>query len=143
MTTKLNSIEVRVEHATTTSVISLLHQIQHALHHLIATNEATCIDLGNLPLSPQEKEQLVNFLGRGEVEARLNVLGESIMQETQYSGVWLVEHYNPKAELTNRYLEISWLPSILSSPLEDVHTAFEKLTCYLEDVNNLNLKINP
>jgi hydrogenase-1 operon protein HyaF len=141
MTTKLNSIEIRVEQDTTTLIVSLLHQIQHALHQLITTNETTCIDLQHLFLSSQEEEQLVNFLGKGEVEARLNALGESIMQETRYSGVWLVEHYNPDAALTNRYLEITWLPSILSSPLEDAHIALEKLTCYLEDVNLLSLKI--
>jgi len=139
MNNKLNSIKIHVE-PNATAILSLLHQIQHGLHHLITTNESTCIDLRHFTLSSQEEEQLINFLGKGEVEARLNALGESIMQETKYSGVWLVEHYNSDDQLTNRYLEIAWLPSILLSPLEDVDSALEKLTCYLEDVKSLYLQ---
>lgn len=134
MKTKLNSIEIRVEQSNTSPVLSLLHQVEHALHTLITHNESVSIDLRTLPLSSDQEAQLLDFLGKGEVEARLNAFGESILQETKYAGVWLVEHYNPNAELTGRYLEIAWLPNILSSPLEDVHNALEKLSCHLKDI---------
>lgn len=121
--------------SVSTSLLPLLHQVQHALQHLIINNESTSIDLCALSLLSDQEQCLLDFLGKGEVEARLNVFGESILRETKYTGVWLVEHYNPDAELTGRYLEIAWLPNILSSPVEDVHHAFEKLTCHLDELN--------
>lgn len=131
MNTTLNLTKLQL---VSTSLLPLLHQVQHALQHLITSNEPTSIDLLTLTLLPDQEQCLLDFLGKGEVEARLNVFGESILQETKYTGVWLVEHYNPDAELTGRYLEIAWLPNILSSPVEDVHHAFEKLSCHLNDL---------
>ncbi len=131
MNTTLNLTKLQL---VSTSLLPLLHQVQHALQHLITRNEPTSIDLLTLTLLPDQEQCLLDFLGKGEVEARLNVFGESILQETKYTGVWLVEHYNPDAELTGRYLEIAWLPNILSSPVEDVHHAFEKLSCHLNDL---------
>lgn len=131
MNTTLNLTKLQL---VSTSLLPLLHQVQHALQHLITNNEPTSIDLRTLTLLPDQEQCLLDFLGKGEVEARLNVFGESILQETKYTGVWLVEHYNPDAELTGRYLEIAWLPNILSSPVEDVHHALEKLSCHLNDL---------
>ena len=133
MNTTLNLTKNQLQLATT-SLLPLLHQVQHALQHLIADNEPSSIDLRNLSLLAEQEQCLLDFLGKGEVEARLNVFGESILQETKYTGVWLVEHYNPDAELTGRYLEIAWLPNILSSPVEDVHHAIEKLSCRLDEL---------
>jgi len=117
----------------TWNVEPLLHEVKHALERLVAEGETSIIDLRSIPLAPGEEERILEILGRGEVVARLNLLGASDVVETEYSGVWIVTHYNDNEETIGRFIEVTRLPEILRSQAEDIAGASERLALRLQD----------
>ena len=122
----------------TWNVMPLLHEVKHAMSNLIDNDETTIIDLRSIPLAPGEEDKILNALGEGEISARLTALGTSEIIETQYSGVWVVTHYNDDNEIMSRFIEVTTIPDILRSPREDIYTAFENLTSTLDDKTEPN-----
>ena len=102
------------------NVTPLLNEIVHALDRLLAEDEPTIIDLASLPFAPGELEDLEQALGTGELTAELDALGKSLIRETEYPGVWWVEHHNTGGEVVGRYIEITRSPEILMSQDADI-----------------------
>lgn len=119
--------------ALTQNVKPLLHEIKHALDSLIETGQPTIIDLRSIPLAPGEEDKILNTLGQGEVQAKLNALGLSEITETQYTGVWIVTHYNDEDQIISRFIEVTTMPEILCSQTEDIMAAYSRLTITLEE----------
>ncbi|OOZ44221.1 hydrogenase expression/formation protein [Solemya velum gill symbiont] len=117
----------------TWNVEPLLHEVKHALERLATEDETSVIDLRSIPLAPGEEDRILEILGLGEVVARLNVLGSSDVVETEYSGVWVVTHYNENEETIGRFIEVTRMPEILRSQAEDVAETSERLALRLED----------
>lgn len=109
------------------SVDALLHEIATRLERFVAKGETAMIDLKSLPFSPAEYEGLRTALGRGEVSARLETIGDSELYETHYSGVWWVTHYNVEGDVIADLIEIAEVPAILHSQPEDVQDGLERL----------------
>lgn len=110
------------------NAVPLLHEIRHALQKLLETGEETALDLRSMPMGPGDEDRLFDALGKGEVEAELNALGRSVIREAGISGVWLVEHYGPEGELTAKFMEVAWIPSILKAQTEDVREGLQRLS---------------
>ena len=102
------------------NVRPLLNEIIHAIDRLVDDDEATVIDLASLPFAPGELEELERTLGTGELTAELDALGKSLIRETEYPGVWWVEHHNTGGEVVGRYIEITRSPEILMSQDADI-----------------------
>ncbi len=109
------------------SVDALLNEIATRLERFIATGEPSMVDLKSLPFSPAEYEALRTALGRGEVSARLETIGDSELYETHYAGVWWVTHYNVEGDVIADLIEIAAVPAILHSQPEDVRDGLERL----------------
>jgi len=92
----LDKIAVRIETADglARNALPILHEIRHALKRLVEAGETTVIDLHAIPFGAGDEADLCASLGTGEVTARLDALGESLITETIYPGVWIVDHYN-------------------------------------------------
>ena len=136
MTNKISTAAVfNIQNADelTWNVMPLLHEVKHALTNLVANNETAIIDLRSIPLAPGEEDKIIDILGIGEVQARLNALGPSDIIETQYSGVWLITHYNDENNIISRFIEITKMPEILCSQTDDISDACERLTDTLEE----------
>ena len=118
--------------AFTRNVTPLLHEVKHALEYLIETGKSTVIDLRSIPLAPGEEDKILQVLGRGEVQAQLDALGTSEVYETQYTGAWIVTHYNDEQEIISRFIEVTIMPEILCSQTEDIMAAFSRLAIDLE-----------
>ena len=118
---------IQIGNALTHNVQPLLHEIRHALRELIETGEAHVIDLRTIPLAPGEEERIIERLGCGEVHAQLNALGQSEIYETQYKGVWLITHFNAENSIIGRFIEVTLMPEILKSQLEDMQDALVQL----------------
>ena len=116
----------------TWNVKPILHEIRHALQKLLDSGETSIIDLRSIPLAPGEEDTIVETLGRGEVQARLDVLGPSDIYETRYTGVWLVTHYNDSDSIVSRFIEVTEIPDVLKSQREDVAHALDALVTELE-----------
>jgi len=115
----------------TWNVKPILHEIRHALEKLLNSGESCMIDLRSIPLAPGEEETIINTLGRGEVHARLDVLGPSEVYETQFAGVWLVTHYNENDSIVSRFIEVTEMPDVLKSQPEDVAHSLDELVTEL------------
>ncbi len=118
------AVEVDVAHG---NVRPVLFEVLHALDKLLADNVPTTIDLAGLPFGPGELDTLQTQLGHGELDAKLDTLGESRIYETAYPGVWWIEHRNVNNEIVGRYLEVTRLPDILSSQDADMQAGRERL----------------
>lgn len=98
----------------------LLRQLEQALEDLLATGESTVVDLGAMPFSRQDEEDLRAQLGHGEVSATLNAFGPTLIEETALPGVWLIEHRDADDRRLTLQLEVARIPSILVTPEEDI-----------------------
>lgn len=116
--------------------LPLLHEIRHALARLIAEGETTVIDLQSLPMGPGDDRRLFEALGEGEVRAELSALGKSVIRESRYSGVWIIEHLNANGGIASRFIEIGWVPSLLQAQAEDVQKGLTELTGALVPAGN-------
>ena len=122
---------IHTSNELTWNVKPILHEIRHALDKLLSSGESTMIDLRSIPLAPGEEDSIIETLGQGEVQARLDVLGPSQIYETKYAGVWLVTHYNDSDNIVSRFIEITELPDVLKSQREDVLNALDELATEL------------
>jgi hydrogenase-1 operon protein HyaF len=122
----LDAIPVTTE-AATGNVEPLLHEIRHALKRLANGEDGTVIDLKRLPLAPGEEERIEATLGLGEVRAEVDALGPTLVQETSYSGVWLITHRNTEDEVVARFIEVTHMPELLKSQRADIESGLEKL----------------
>lgn len=109
----------------------LVHEIYYGLEKLLDSGEPSVIDLMSLPIGSTDEAMLKKVLDRGEVEAQLNAMGKSTFRETGIAGVWWVEHFNVEGELIGKFIEISEIPMLLKSQLEDIRQSLNKLDEYV------------
>jgi hydrogenase-1 operon protein HyaF len=134
----LEEIKVRLEGVVgqeeiTENALPLLHEIRHALTQLLETGETTVIDLRSLPLGSMDAKQLFQVLGQGEIQAQLDSLGKSLIQETRIPGVWFIEHFNTEERLVGQLIEVTFIPNILKSQQEDIRHGLLQLSAQLEE----------
>lgn len=134
----LDSIGVRVEGlaaeaGSAHNALPVLHEIKHALEKLANTGEPTTIDLSAIPFGPSDKNQLFDQLGLGEVEAQISALGDSKIRETEFPGVWLVQHFSPQGNELTTHIEITRMPSILITPEEDIKDSAAALAARIKE----------
>lgn len=130
---RLSDIGVKVESGGVAepelrgNALPLLHEIRHALARLVDEGEPTVIDVQSIPMGPGDVKRLMDALGEGEVKAELDALGKTIIRESRYSGVWIIEHMNTSGGIASRFVEITWVPSILQAQAEDVRKGLKEL----------------
>ncbi len=109
----------------------ILHEVRHALARLISTGETTKIDLKAMPFGPGDLEHLLSVVGTGEVQASVEALGQTRVQETAIPGVWLVDYLNTEAHRLALHLEIAAVPEILCPQPQDLADAIAALDARL------------
>ena len=123
-----STFNIQTSNELTWNARPILFEVMHALEELLDSGATSIIDLRSIPLAPGEEDTIIETLGRGEVHARLDALGQSEIYETRYAGVWLVTHYNEAEAIVSRFIEITRLPDILNSQNEDMSKALNELT---------------
>lgn len=111
----------------TGNALPVIHEIRHALGHLLKTGHGTTIDLSAIPFGPGDQEHLLEFLGRGEVSATVNSLGNTLITETAFPGVWLVDYLSPRGQRLAWHIEITCLPSLLATPRDELAQSLDQL----------------
>ena len=71
-------------------------------------------------------------IDQGEVQASLDLDGESHVQETGISGVWRVDHFDAVGETQSRFVEVTFIPAILRAQPEDAQLGLARLAERLE-----------
>ena len=134
----LHAIPVHAEAAVTGNLRPVQHEIRQALSELIAHGTHGMIDLHSLPFSPQEYAALDDFLGEGEIDLTLNVLGKTRLRESSYAGVWRVEHFDDNDKRIGYFIEIGHVPEILRSQCDDIKEGLATMTTILPMEENDN-----
>ncbi|EIJ32934.1 HupH hydrogenase expression protein [Thiothrix nivea] len=127
----LNDIPVQSEAVATGNLRPVMHEIHHALSGFVTSGTHGMIDLHSLPFSPQEFAQLDEFLGEGEVDITLNVLGKTRLRESGYAGVWRVEHFDDSGQRIGYFVEIGHTPEILRSQCDDIKEGLATMSTIL------------
>jgi hydrogenase-1 operon protein HyaF len=113
--------------------LPILHEIRHALERLLATGEETRIDLHSMPFGPGDLERLTAALGSGEVQARIEALGPTLIRETAIPGVWLVDYRSLEDQRLSYQIEIAAIPEILRPRPEDLAESLNALDARLAE----------
>lgn len=106
---------------------SLMQEIAQLLEAYAARGEAAAIDLVSLPMTPADRAELEDLLGRGDVAAVLDVAGTSEIRETAYSGVWWVRHLGAGDKVAAERIEIVAVPDVLVTHADDIAAAATRL----------------
>lgn len=118
------------------NTLPLLHEIRHALARLLEQGEPTIIDLQSIPMGPGDIQRLLDALGEGEVRAEIEALGKTVIRESRYSGIWMIEHMNGNGGVAGRFVEVTWVPALLQAQKEDVQAGLEELAGALAAAGN-------
>jgi len=113
------------------NALPILHEIRHGVERLAKSGEPSLIDLRAIPFGPGDEARLLARLGRGEVEATIQALGETRIWESTIPAVWLIDHYNAEGQRIALHIEIDRIPSILVTPAEDLAEASSRLDALL------------
>jgi len=122
----------------TGNLTPLVHEIRHALFQLIESGKESSIDLRRLPLSPQEEHQLETFLGYGEVKADIQALGDTVLIESRFSGVWLETHYNQTSDILGKYVHICICPQLIKAQHQDMSFSLSQLEIAVDALSKSN-----
>ena len=138
----LDAIGIRIENGerdqlSAGNALPILNEIRHALDRLTRNGAPTVIDLLSMPFGPGDEERLLSVLGKGEVSAVLDSLGESRAWESRFPGVWLVDHYGPDGQRVAFHIEITDMPQILRAQHEDIAAGLQQLNSVLGDSEGL------
>jgi len=112
----------------TENILPLLHEIRHDVNLLLSSNQTSAIDLQAMPFAPSELSKLKGILGVGEVFAELHALGKTTFQETSFSGVWWITHFNTNQQLISQTIEICHVPALLMAQQADIQLGLQQLS---------------
>lgn len=124
---------------------AVLAEVAAKLKTLAETGAEDAVDLAGLPMTDGDFEELDELLGKGEVEAVLEVAGRSEVWETAYPGAWRVRHRGGGDAVASEELVIARVPEIMKSPLEDCRDAAARLEAALaadRETRNARLEEN-
>ncbi len=119
--------------SSTNHIYSLLVEIKHALENFHQQGIKQSIDLLATPLSAFERKRLLGLLGKGEVDINLTSLGKSEIYETNYNGIWFINHKDEDNQVLTQLIEITQIPDIVLSPIKDIPESTKKLQTLIEN----------
>ena len=132
----LDDIQVKVESpGFRHNALPILHEIRHALAKLVESGENTVIDLNAIPFGPGDEDELLAVLGKGEVSATVDALGPTLVSETGYAGVWLVDYRDADDNRIAFQIEVTETPEILKAHPDDMWDGAERLAAGLQGVS--------
>lgn len=106
----------------------LLHEVSRRLEALAAdSSRSEVIDLRSLPIDQAARSALRSRLGRGEVEASLDVAGATHIEETAYAGVWWARHLDADGSAMLEQIIVARVPELLLAHPEDIAASARRL----------------
>lgn len=123
----LTDIPVEVADPNTGMAKAVLSELLDHLQVLANSGNPHVIDLTSLPMTNSDKQELASLLGTGEVNITLSTIGESLIYETAFSGVWWIKHYTSDQKLISELIEITTVPEIIKSHSDDIKHAANEL----------------
>lgn len=109
-----------------------IHEITEAVGNL-RTGVTHAVDLGQVPYTPDDEEELIDWMGTGPVSF---VTGGSFPSEvtlTRFYPVWFGKVFGRSGKLSMAVVEISETPPLIAVPAEDIRDAGRQLSLDLAD----------
>ena len=107
--------------------LAVFSEVADRLGALARDGASTAIDLRSMPLTEADLAELEELLGKGEVEASLEVAGPTRIWETAYPGAWWVRHLGAGGKVAAEHIAITPVPPIFESQAEDIAAAAERI----------------
>jgi hydrogenase-1 operon protein HyaF len=85
------------------------------------------IDLRSLPMTDGERQALRGRLGRGEVQATVDLGGATRIDETAFAGLWWVRHEAADGGVLAEQIVVARVPELLLAHPADVEDAARRL----------------
>ena len=117
-------------------VRSILSEVVSLLERWVKKGEPGQLDLKSLPLSAADSQLLEKALGRGEVTGSMDVMGNSQMIETAFSGVWYVIHRDDQDQVIVKQIEVVDIPAIIFPQPSEVLSALGRLKLEVDKIHN-------
>jgi hydrogenase-1 operon protein HyaF len=106
---------------------AVLSEICARLAEFAESGATAIIELTAMPLTAQDRAQLEERLGHGEVTVQIESAGRSDVWETAFAGVWFVRHFGEGDRVATESIEIASVPAILQSHRADARAAARRL----------------
>jgi hydrogenase-1 operon protein HyaF len=106
---------------------AVLGEIETLLDSLLRTGEGGAVDIRGLPMSAADRRWLQDQLGQGEVEILMDIGGRSRVLETAFPGVWWLEHRDEGGNLVSEFIQVAYVPELISAHPDDVESGLELL----------------
>lgn len=106
---------------------AVLGEVETLLDSLLRTGDGGIVDVRGLPMPPADRLWLLEQLGKGEVEIHLDIGGRSRILETAYPGVWWIEHRDEGDNLISEFIQVAYVPELISAHPDDVESGLEHL----------------
>lgn len=106
---------------------ALLTELATLLERFINTGEEGMIDLRSLPMNPNDKTELEEALGKGEVSANVDVVGLTKIWETSYAGIWWIRSFGAKEQIVYEQIVVTSVPELLKTHPDDMAASLSQL----------------
>ncbi|MFA9460531.1 hydrogenase expression/formation C-terminal domain-containing protein [Thiohalorhabdus methylotrophus] len=115
-------------------VVTLLQEIAVHLDRLVREGVGGAVDLRGLSaLTREDLERLRQVLEVGEVQATVESLGKTVVQETGLPGVWWVRYQDRDGARAAERIEVARVPDILVAQSPDISAGLHALVAQLPD----------
>ena len=121
--------------ALTGNAQAVLREVETLLDGLLRTGEGGAVDIAGLPLSVADRRWLLEQLGKGEVEIHMDLGGRSCILETAYPGVWWLEHRDERDNPVSEFIQVAYVPELISAHPDDVESGLEHLRSQISDLD--------
>lgn len=112
---------------------AVLNEIYGTLQCFIETGEGGSIFINKMSLSPEERQEIRDYLGQGHIKVSLSETAEPAeWLESGISGIWFGVFYDHTKNPVLETIEICQFPVIASTQLEDAHRGLTILKYRLE-----------
>ena len=115
------------------NVRAILNELRQALKQLRETGETYSIYIEKTGLTEEEQVEVLETLGRGHITINFNETDQPVeWYESQFSGIWIGTYKNGRDDSILHTVEVSRYPEVVGAYDEDMVTAEEDLTTWID-----------
>ena len=115
------------------NVRAVLNELRLALKNLRENGETYSIYIEKMGLTEEEQVEVLETLGRGHITINFNETDQPVeWYESQFSGIWIGTYKNGRDDSILHTVEVSRYPEVVGAYDEDIITAEEDLTTWID-----------
>ena len=113
---------------------ALLEEVRQAYAALQEHGLGQTLFLDKIPLTAEERQSILDFLGQGKVSIKLEDSMEPVQwKETGFCGIWHGVYCNLQDTPVLETIEIAWYPELAAAQREDVAKDGQRLNTWLNE----------